>query len=455
MKKLPYSLEAEREILGAMMNNKSSLLNGVARLSEDDFFDNDNKLIFSTIKNVHDRGINVDVITVTEQMSLNKTLDSLSDKELIYDLSENVISSSNIDEHIRIVQDKTTLRNLVKLADNVCNKWDKESIGDIGEYVGKVEADILSITRNRNVGEFKSSEEVLRVLKENLFNNDKNTGNLTGVTSGFKDLDNLTHGFQKGDLIILAARPSVGKTALSLNFLMNAAMKQNVTVAMFSIEMPDEQLMYRMLSATSCVDSKKIKSLDYNDREGIKIDSAITQLSKARIFIDDTSGIKIGDLVVKARKLKEKYDDLSLIVVDYLQYVRDPEAAKRGGRTLEVGEISRKLKQLARELNIPVVALAQLSRNSEQREDKRPIMSDLRESGNIEQDADLILFIYREDYFTHNNKDKGKEKEEKNDGDSGLVELEIAKHRNGARDTVKLVFLKQYGLFSNYTKIEE
>jgi len=455
MKNLPFSLDAEKEVLGAMMRDRSALLNGVARLSEDDFYVSDHKLIFSTIKNVHAKGSVVDVVTVVEQLKLNNTYDNLSDKELIYDVYENVLAPSNCDEYIRIIQDKKTLRDLVKLADNVYNKWDKESIEDIGEYVGKVEADILNITRARNVGEFKSSEEVLKVLKENLFNNDKNTGNITGVTSGFKDLDNITRGFQKGDLIILAARPSVGKTALSLNFLMNAAIKQNVTVAMFSIEMPSEQLMYRMLSATSCVDSSKIKSLKYSDKEGIKIDSAINQLSGAKIFIDDTSGIKIGDLVVKARKLKEKYDDLSLIVVDYLQYVRDPEAAKRGGRTLEVGEISRKLKQLARELNIPVVALAQLSRNSEQREDKRPIMSDLRESGNIEQDADVILFIYREDYFTHNNKDKNKEKEEKNTGDSGIVELEIAKHRNGARDTIKLVFLKEYGLFSNYSKVED
>lgn len=455
MKNLPCSLEAEREVLGALMRNRSALLNGINRLTEDDFYDNDHKLIFSTIKNVNERGKEVGLITVIEQFNLNNTFNSLSDKDLVYDIYENVVAPSNVEEYIRIIQDKTTLRKLVVLADNVCNKWDKESIEDIGEYVGKVESDILEITRNRNVSEFKTSEEILKVLKDNLFLNDKNAGSLTGVTSGFKDLDSITHGFQKGDLIILAARPSVGKTALSLNFLMNAAMKQNVTVAMFSIEMPSEQLMYRMLSATSCVDSKTIKSLDYTDRDEIKIDTAIKQLGNAKIYIDDTSGIKIGDLVVKARKLKEKHDDLSLIVVDYLQYVRDPEAAKRGGRTLEVGEISRKLKQLARELNIPVIALAQLSRNSEQREDKRPIMSDLRESGNIEQDADLILFIYREDYFTHNNKEKNKEKEENNIGDSGVVELEIAKHRNGARDTVKLVFLKQYGLFSNYTKVEE
>jgi len=256
----------------------------------------------------------------------------------------------------------------------------------------------------------------------------------------------------------LAARPSVGKTALSLNFLMNAAIKQNVTVAMFSVEMPDEQLMQRMLSATAGVNSEKLKTMDLNDKDGIKLDVAIKQLSKAKIYIDDTSSIKLGDLVVKARKLKSLHDDLSLIVVDYLQIVKGSDRARKEGRQQEVTEISRGLKELARELNVPVIALAQLSRDLEKREDKRPIMSDLRESGSIEQDADLVLFIYRDDYYTHNNTNKNeKENNESNEGKddgSGIVELEIAKHRNGARGTVKLVFLKQYGLFSNYSKVE-
>jgi len=458
MKNLPFSIEAEREVLGAMMVSRDALLNGISRLSEDDFYDNDHKLVFATIKNVKDRGLDVNIVTVVEQFTLNNTFDTLSDKELVYELVENVVAPSNIEEHIRIIQDKTTLRKLVTIASNVSERWDKDGIGDISEYVEKVESEILAVTRSRNVGEFKTSEEVIKVLTEKLFRSNKDSGSVTGVTSGFTDLDNITHGFQNGDLIILAARPSVGKTALSLNFLMNAAIKQNVTVAMFSVEMPDEQLMQRMLSATAGVNSEKLKTMDLNDKDGIKLDVAIKQLSKAKIYIDDTSSIKLGDLVVKARKLKSLHDDLSLIVVDYLQIVKGSDRARKEGRQQEVTEISRGLKELARELNVPVIALAQLSRDLEKREDKRPIMSDLRESGSIEQDADLVLFIYRDDYYTHNNTNKNeKENNESNEGKddgSGIVELEIAKHRNGARGTVKLVFLKQYGLFSNYSKVE-
>ena len=455
MKNLPYSNEAEKAVLGAMLVSRDALLNSVVRLSEEDFYVNDHKLIYDTIKNVYNKGIDVDIVTVVEQFNLNNTFDQLSDKELIYDLVENVVSPSNIEEYIRIIQDKTTLRKLVSLASDVSTKWSKEEINDIGDYVSQVESDTLAITRARNVGEFKTTKEVIDVLKEKLFTNTKTSGTVTGVTSGFTDLDNITHGFQKGDLIILAARPSVGKTALALNFLMNAAIKQNVTVAMFSVEMPAEQLMQRMLSASSGVNGDKIRGLDLNDKDWTKIDVAANQLGKAKIFVDDTSSIKLGDLVVKARKLKSLHDDLSLIVVDYLQIVKGSEQSRREGRQQEVTEISRGLKELARELGVPVIALSQLSRDSEKRDNKRTMLSDLRESGAIEQDADMVLFIYREDYFENQKGIKDKEQEVQNNGGSGVAELSIAKHRNGATGGIKLVFLKEYGLFSNYSKVEE
>ena len=409
MKNLPYSNEAEKAVLGAMLVSRDALLNSVVRLSEEDFYVNDHKLIYDTIKNVYNKGIDVDIVTVVEQFNLNNTFDQLSDKELIYDLVENVVSPSNIEEYIRIIQDKTTLRKLVSLASDVSTKWSKEEINDIGDYVSQVESDTLAITRARNVGEFKTTKEVIDVLKEKLFTNTKTSGTVTGVTSGFTDLDNITHGFQKGDLIILAARPSVGKTALALNFLMNAAIKQNVTVAMFSVEMPAEQLIQIMLSASSGVNGDKIRGLDLNDKDWTKIDVAANQLGKAKIFVDDTSSIKLGDLVVKARKLKSLHDDLSLIVVDYLQIVKGSEQSRREGRQQEVTEISRGLKELARELGVPVIALSQLSRDSEKRDNKRTMLSDLRESGAIEQDADMVLFIYREDYFENQKGIKDKE----------------------------------------------
>jgi len=459
MKNLPYSLEAERAVLGAMLVSKDALLNSVVRLGLEDFYVEDHKLIFDAIKNVYNKGVAVDAVTVIEQFILNNTLNQLSNKEdTIYDLVLNMVSASNVEEYIRIIQDKTTLRRLVNLANDICNKWQKEEINDIGDYVAQVESDTLAITRSRNVGGFKTTEEVISVLKEQMFSKDRANGTVTGVTSGFTDIDKVTHGFQKGDLIILAARPSMGKTALALNFLVNAAIKQNITTAMFSVEMPAEQLMKRMISAQSGVNGDKLNSLNLNDKDWAKIDVATSKLSQAKIFVDDTSSIKLGDLIVKARKLKSLHEDLGLIVVDYLQIVKASEQASREGTQKEVQEISQGLKALARELEIPIVALSQLSRDNEKRDNKRPMLSDLRGSGAIEQDADLVMFIYREDYFDNQKNKKGKDQQEskdENNNSSGIAEVSISKHRNGATGVVKLVFLKEYGLFSNYSKVEE
>ena len=457
MKKLPYSLEAEKAILGAMLVSKDALLNCVFRLNIDDFYIDDHKLIFDTIRTVYTKGLNVDAITVIEQFVLNNTLNQLSNKEqTVYDLIMNVVSASNVEEYLNIMRDKTTLRRLVELAHSVTEEWEKEEIGDISDYVTRVENETLAITRSRNVSGFKTTEEVIKVLREQLFATNKANGNLTGVTSGFTDIDSITHGFQKGDLIILAARPSMGKTALALNFLVNTALKQNIRTAMFSVEMPAEQLMQRMISAQAGINGDKLRGLDLSDKDWTKIDVATNQLAKAKIHVDDTSAIKLGDLIVKARKLKSMHDDLGLIVVDYLQIVKASEQSRREGSQREVEEISQGLKTLARELEVPVIALSQLSRDSEKRDNKRPMLSDLRGSGAIEQDADLVMFIYREDYFDNQKggKDK-KEEEEKKTGGSGIAEVSISKHRNGATGVVKLVFLKEYGLFSNYSKVEE
>ena len=453
---LPHSLEAERAVLSAMLASPDALLN-VVRLKLEDFYDDDHKLIFDAIKNTYNKSGKADAVTVIEHMILSNTLNQLSNKEeTIYDLVINVVSASNVEEYIRIVQDKTTLRKLVMMANEIANKWQKEEIKDIGDYVSQVESDVLKITRERNVGGFKTSKEVIAVLKEKLFANGKATGNLTGVTSGFTDIDNYTHGFQNGDLVILAARPSMGKTALALNFLVNAAIKQNVTTAMFSVEMPAEALMQRMISSQSGVNNDKIRSLNLSDKDWTKIDVAASKLSKAKIFVDDTPSIKLGDLAVKARKLKNAQPDLSLIIVDYLQIVKASDQASKEGTQKEVTEISQGLKALARELDIPIIALSQLSRDNEKRDNKRPMLSDLRGSGAIEQDADLVMFIYREDYFDNQKGAKNKKEEEnKNNDSSGIAEVSISKHRNGATGVVKLVFLKEFGLFSNYSKVEE
>ena len=458
MKKLPHSSEAERAVLGAMLVSRDALLNNVVRLSIDDFYNEDHKLIFDAIKTLYNKGVGVDSVTVIEQLVLSNTLDQLSNKEdSVYDLVINVVSTSNSEEYTRIIQDKATLRKLVKLAEDVSKRWEKEEITDIGDYVSQVENDTLAITRSRNVGGFKTTKEVIAVLKEQLFDKGRSNGNLTGVTSGFADIDNITHGFQKGDLVILAARPSMGKTALALNFLVNAAIKQNVTTAMFSVEMPAEQLMKRMITSQSGVNGDKLNSLNLSDKDWTKIDVATSKLSQAKIFVDDTPSIKLGDLSVKARKLKAANPDLALLVVDYLQIVKASEQASKEGTQKEVTEISQGLKALARELEVPIIALSQLSRDNEKRDNKRPMLSDLRGSGAIEQDADLVMFIYREDYFDNQKgaKNKGSEEDKKDESGSGIAEVSISKHRNGATGVVKLVFLKEYGLFSNYSKVEE
>ena len=458
MKNFPYSLEAERAVLGAMLVSKDALQNSVIRLGIDDFYEEDHKLIYDAIKNVYNKGINVDAVTVIEQFVLSNTLNKLSNKEdTVYDLVLNVVSTSNVEEYIRIIQDKTTLRRLVNLANEVSTKWKKEEIKDIGDYVAKIEGDTLAITRSRNVGGFKTTGEVIAVLREQMYAKDRANGMITGITSGFTDIDKMTHGFQKGDLIILAARPSMGKTALALNFLVNAAIKQNVTTAMFSVEMPAEQLMKRMISAQSGVNGDKLNSLNLTDKDWAKIDVATSKLSQAKIFVDDTPSIKLGDLIVKARKLKNLHEDLSLIVVDYLQIVRASEQASKEGTQKEITEISQGLKALARELEVPIIALSQLSRDNEKRDNKRPMLSDLRGSGAIEQDADVVMFIYREDYFDNQKSNKNKDKEDKKEEDnsSGIAEVSLSKHRNGATGVVNLVFLKEYGLFSNYSKVEE
>ena len=444
----PYSSHAERAVLGSMLMNNDAVYEAIARLTEEDFYLKDHKIIFNAIKNTHIRGLKVELVTVVDQLMLDNKLQELSDPTYIYTLVEDNITPSTVEQYIRIVQDKTVLRYLVNMCDNISTGWNKIQMDDVGDYVSKVENDILAITRARNVGDFKAPSEVIEVIKEKLVNTDRRTGKLTGTPSGYTDLDKVTNGFQPGDLIILAARPSMGKTALALNFAMNASIEHNYPVGVFSLEMPAEQLMQRMLSATSGVNSDKIRSFNLTDKEWPKIDIGVNKLAKSKIYIDDTAGAKIADIQSKAKKLKAKHDDLGLIVIDYLQLITTSTFSKSDNRQQEVSEISRALKAMARDLKVPVIALSQLSRSVEKREDKRPMLSDLRESGAIEQDADLVMFIYRDDYYNQN-------KGEENQASTGVAQVSIAKHRNGATGGIELLFLKDVGLFSNYTKREE
>ena len=446
MEEKSYSINVEQSVLGAMMSSKDSFIMASTKLLEEDFYVPEHKIIFQKMLDVNEKNMAVVLTTLVEELKLSLSLEKIGGIEYLISLKEIAISSINIEQYIKILKDKTLIRRLLRFAGDLEKNWETETVNDVDDYVSQLETEFLSIVRSRQVGEFESAAQVLDRVKMAMTNSARSTGGLTGVTSGFVDLDKKTQGFQKGDMIILAARPSVGKTALALNFAINAALKGGITVAVFSLEMPAEQLMQRLLSNKSGVIGDKIRSMNLTDKDFIKIDTATKELANAKLFIDDTAGIKISDLEAKARKLKGMYDDLGLIVIDYMQLITTPSKGNGDSRQNEVSEISRKVKALARDLGVPIIALSQLSRSVEKREDKRPMLSDLRESGSIEQDADIVMFIYRDDYYN---------KKEDANVESSVVELNLAKHRNGPTGKLNLVFLKQIGKFSDYDKTND
>ena len=437
-----YSYKIEQTTLGCMLVDRSAAITAQATLSEEDFYAQEHKAIFRAIDKVINKNLDIDLPTVVDELVASRELESIGDVDYLSSIMELAMNPSQIDQYIKILQDKTIIRKMIDFANELPELWNKDTSNSVEDFIADEESKFLSITRNRKVGDFQSSKEVLDVMKAKMSDRARSSKGLTGVTSGFTDLDGVTLGWQKGDMIILAARPSMGKTALSLNFLINAAIKERKTVAIFSIEMPADQLMQRLVASRSGVDGQKIRSLNMNDRDSMKVDSAMNELSSLKLFIDDKTNT-MADIGVKARKLKSTHDDLSLIVIDYLQLAKMGGNKKFDGEQAEVSEISKAIKSLAKELQVPIIALSQLSRSVEKRDDKRPMMSDLRSSGSIEQDADIVLFIYREDYY------KQKEVGDESDNNS-VVELAIAKHRQGARGTVKLLFMKNIGLFSDF-----
>ena len=437
-----YSYKIEQTTLGCMMVDRNAAITAQAVLSDEDFYAPEHKSIFNAIDKIINKDLDIDIAKVVDELVASKELDSIGNVEYLSSICELAMNPSQIEQYIKILQDKTIVRKMIDFSNELPQIWDADTTNNVEDFVADQESKFLSITRNRKVGDFQSSKEVLDIMKAKMSDSARSSKGLTGVTSGFTDLDSVTLGWQKGDMIILAARPSMGKTALSLNFLVNAAIKERKTVAIFSIEMPADQLMQRLVASRSGVDGQKIRSLNMNDRDSMKVDTAMNELASIKLFIDDKTST-IADIGIKARKLKSTHDDLALIVIDYLQLAKLGGNKKLDGEQAEVSEISKAIKSLAKELQVPIIALSQLSRSVEKRDDKRPMLSDLRSSGSIEQDADIVLFIYREDYY------KQKEVGEEND-DNSVVELAIAKHRQGARGKVKLLFMKNIGLFSDF-----
>ena len=442
-KEMPHSIEAEQSILGAMLVYPSLVRTVVDQdLHAEEFYVEAHQRIFGCMMDLHENGQNVDVTTLITRLNDTSQLALVGGADYVIKLSDSAVSSANGVFYIDIIKQRYHLRRLIETAEKIAEEG-FDSSSSLDDVLDHAEKEILEVTRSRRASEFQSSKEVVgRVIKE-LVALRESDNHITGVRTGYQDLDRMTNGFQRGDLIILAARPAMGKTALALNLGMYTALRNPGAVAFFSLEMPAESLMKRLLSAKSQVEGNKLRGGNISDDELNRLNEAGNELGAAKIFIDDSASIKVSQIFSKCRKLMSEYG-LSLIVIDYLQLISGSGRGGGDNRQQEVSEISRNLKILAKEMNCPVIALSQLSRSVEQRTDRQPMLSDLRESGAIEQDADIVMFLYREDYYK-----KTSEQEERSDINE-VVDLNLAKHRNGSVGHVSLVFNKSISAFYNH-----
>lgn len=431
---LPHSIEAEQSVIGSMLMDKDAVLTATEILTADDFYAKQYAELFRAIVELYNEGKAVDFITLQNRLKEKDVPPELYGIEFIRDIVNAVPTSVNIRNYAQIVSEKAVLRQMIKINEEIQNACygGKEKLESVMELAEKK---IFEITQKRNVGDFVSIRDIVLNALDKIEAASKTKGNVTGIATGYYDLDYKTAGLQPSDFILIGARPSMGKTALVLNFADYIAIRNKIPTAIFSLEMSKEQLVNRMLAMEARVDAQSIRSGDLNDGDWEKLIESATDIGKSGLIIDDTPGITIGELRSKCRKYKLEYD-LKLVIIDYLQLMSGD--GKTDSRQQEISEISRSLKALARELQAPVIALSQVNRACETRPDHRPIMSDLRESGSIEQDADVIMFLYRDEYY---NKDS--------DTNKGKAELIIAKQRNGPIGTVDLLWLPDITRFVN------
>lgn len=443
----PQNIEAEQAVLGAMLIDKEAIAKATEVLSADDFYREAHRVIFSAMLELYNKNEAVDMVTVTEILKRDNKLEDIGGIAYITSLANVVLTAANVKYHAEIVAEKSVLRQLVRVSTEIA-AMGYEANEDVGTLLDTAESRILEISNRKKKNDFTAINDILMDSVQSIESLLQNKGCLTGLPAGFADLDKLTSGLHPSDFIILAARPSMGKTALALNIVQNVALRAHKviggeprSVAFFSLEMSKEQLVNRMLCAEAGIDSQRLRVGEMHDEDWTHLWDACDTMSRAKIYIDDTAGITAMDMRSRARRLKAEHG-LDLIVVDYLQLMQGSGKRNNSGdRQQEVSEISRSLKALARELDVPVLALSQLSRSVESRQVKRPMLSDLRESGSLEQDADIVAFLYREDYYNPETENKH-------------TELIIAKHRNGPVDTVNLFFQKQFTKFVGFTKRE-
>lgn len=432
----PHNTEAEQTVLASALIDSSAVEKILNLLDNSDFYFEANREIFESIKNVHLQNIPVDVLTVTEELKKREKIDYVGGFEYLANLTENIITSKNVEAYCNIIKEKSTLRKLISVSNEIIEKGYKEN-DEVQRIIELAETRIFSISQNRNINAFTDIKDVLLEVFDQLEERAMNKSNLTGITTGYDDLDRMTSGLQKSDLILLAARPSMGKTALALNIAINAV-KTGVSCALFSLEMSKEQYVQRIISMESMVESNKLRTGNLDDDDWNRLLTVMSTISNYKVYIDDTASITLFEMMSKCRRLKME-KGLDLIIIDYLQLMSG--SGKNESRQQEISDISRGLKAMARELNCPVVALSQLSRAPEMRADHRPIMSDLRESGAIEQDADVVMMLYRDEYYFKEESTK-----------KGITEVIITKQRNGPVGTVDLAWIGQYTKFGNIQK---
>lgn len=433
---LPHSIEAEQSVIGSMIMDREAIVIASEILTGEDFYSKQYGVLFDTMVELNDEGRPVDLVTLQDRLKEKDVPPEVSSLEFIRDLITAVPTSANIKYYANIVAEKVTLRKLIKLNEEIANTCyvGKESLEVILE---DTEKKVFNLVQKRNAGEFVPIRQVVMNAMDRIEAASKNKGAVTGIATGFIDLDYRTAGMQPSDLVLIAARPSMGKTAFVLNIAQHVAFKLDHTVAIFSLEMSKEQLVNRLFSLESRVDSQHIRTGQLSDAEWESLIESAGVIGKSNLIIDDTPGISIADLRSKCRKFKLEHN-LKMIIIDYLQLMSG--SGRSDSRQQEISDISRSLKALARELSVPVLALSQLSRAVEQRPDHRPMLSDLRESGAIEQDADVVMFIYRDDYYNHDTERKD------------IAEIIIAKQRNGPIGTVELAWLPNYTKFANLQK---
>ena len=436
----PHDIEAEQAVLGSMLTDQDAVIDAIEALKPEDFYRDDNKYVYEAIVNLYNRGEPIDIITVKSELTAIQKFEAIGGIEYLATLPDKVPLVANSGKYIKIVEEKALLRKLIKATDEI-QSLSYEQSEETDNIMEHAEKKIFDIMQGKSQKGYSTLKEVLVesfAEIEKLYNQKEP---ITGIPTGFSDLDNKTAGLHNSDLILVAARPAMGKSAFALNIATNAAINANVPVVIFNLEMSKSQLVNRMICSEAMVDSNKIRTGKMDEEDWVKLATALGPLSEAPVYIDDTPGISITEIRAKCRKLKlEK--NIGLIVIDYLQLIQG-SGKRNASREQEISEISRSLKILAKELDVPVIALSQLSRAAEQRQDHKPMLSDLRESGAIEQDADIVMFLYRDDYYNPDSEKKN------------IAEVILAKHRAGSTGSIDLLWMGNYTKFANLDKYRE